>query len=314
MTRVLVTCPPMLKQIECFEDDFASYGWDVTAADVTQTLTEDELIELLPGYEGWVIGDDPATERVLEAGLTGSFRAAVKWGVGTDNVDLEAFAERGVPVTNTPAMFGDEVADVALGYTIGLARELFAIDRSVRAGGWAKPTGISLRGKIFGLVGFGNIGRSLAARLVACGMQVVAFDPFLQPETELPDGVARGVWPEGVQELDFVGFTCALTPANRHMLNAEVLAQCKRGVRVVNVARGPLIDEAALIAALETGRVAACALDVFEMEPVAADAYFCRDERCIVGSHNGSNTLEAVLRTSRRAMELLDQNLRQDRS
>lgn len=303
----------MLKQIERFTDDFARYGWEVTAAEVTQTLTEDELIKLLPQYEGWIIGDDPATRRVVEAGLGGQFRSAVKWGVGTDNVDLEAFAQLGVSVTNTPAMFGDEVADVALGYTIGLARDLFAIDRSVRRGDWIKPTGMSLRDKVFGLVGFGNIGQSLARRLIACGMRVVVFDPFLQADSELPAGVTRGVWPEGVESLDFIGFTCALTATNKHMLNADVLDRCKTGVRVINVARGPLIDEPALIRALKAGQVAACALDVFEVEPIETNAYFCSEPHCIVGSHNGSNTLEAVLRTSQRAMALLDEDLRRSR-
>lgn len=136
-------------------------------ANVTQTLPENELIALLPRHEGWIIGDDPATRRVIEAGLDGVFCSAVKWGVGTDNVDLAAFAELGVPVTNTPAMFGDEVADAALGSTIGLARELFAVDRAVRGGNWIKPTGVSLRDKTFGLVGFGDMGQSLVQSLVA---------------------------------------------------------------------------------------------------------------------------------------------------
>jgi len=289
LTRVLITCPPMLKQLERFAADFAGYGWEVTQAQVTQTLTEAQLIELLPQHEGWIIGDDPATRVVLEAGLAGAFRTAVKWGVGTDNVDLAACAELNIPLTNTPAMFGDEVADVALGYTIGLARELFVIDRSVRAGDWVKPSGVSLRDKVFGLVGYGDIGQNLAKRLVACGMRVVVFDPALPTNHKLPDGMVLGRWPAQVEALDFIGFTCALTPGNRHMLNAQVLAQCKTGVRIINVARGPLIDERALIDALESGQVTACALD-------------------------GSNTIEAVVRTSNRAMQLLDRQLRDQRS
>ena len=310
MSRILVTCPPMLKQLDRFADDFARYGWQVTAPEVTQTLTETELVELLPAHEGWIIGDDPATRLVIEAGLAGKFRSAVKWGVGVDNVDFDAFADLGVSVSHTPAMFGDEVADVALGYTIGLARDLFAIDRSVRSGDWVKPTGISLRGKVFGLVGFGNIGQSLERRLVACGMQVVVFDPYLPIDHNLPTGMSLGIWPENLANLDFIGFTCALTAKNHHMLNAEVLALCKPGVRIVNVARGPLIDESALVAALKKGHVAACALDVFENEPIESNAYLCSHPGCILGSHNGSNTIEAVVRTSERAMKLLDEQLR----
>ncbi|WP_203561472.1 phosphoglycerate dehydrogenase [Ideonella livida] len=304
MPKILVTCPPMLGMIQEFMPLAAAQGFELVPAQVTQTLSQDELCALLPAYDGWIIGDDPATRRVFEAGRAGRLKAAVKWGIGVDNVDFAACKDLGIPIINTPQMFGGEVADVALGYVIGLMRQLFEIDRGVRAGAWPKPAGRSLAGKTVGLVGFGDIGRSLARRLRACEMDVIAFDPGQAGDGGIA-GVQRAAWPERVGECDVLAFTCALNAHNRHMLNAAVLAQAKPGVMVVNVARGPLIDEAALVDALQRGQVRAAALDVFEEEPLPAASPLRDLPQCIFGSHNGSNTQDAVRRASHEAMQRL---------
>lgn len=303
--RILVTCPPMLRAIDRFRATFASLGHEIHTPEVVQTLSEDELIALVPGFDGWIIGDDPATDRVFTAARAGRLRAAVKWGVGVDNVDFAACRRLGIPISNTPGMFGREVADIALGYVVALARETFAIDRGVRAGAWPKPAGISLAGKTVALVGFGDIGRNTARRLLASEMRVVAYDPFFQPAPGL-EAVESAAWPERLEEADFVVITCALTRENRHLLGASALARAKPGLRVVNVARGPLIDEAALVAALRAGKVHSAALDVFEHEPLPA-ASPLRDfgDRVLFGSHNSSNTIDAVERTSFKAIDLL---------
>lgn len=302
MMKVLVTCPPMLGQIDSFMEVASEKGLELVPAKVTQTLSEDELVDQLPHYDGWIIGDDPATRRVFEAGVQGRLRAALKWGVGVDNVDFNACADLNLPISNTPMMFGGEVADVALGYVVGLARQLFRIDREIRANnGWPKPAGISLAGKTVGVVGLGDIGRNTARRLAACGMELVGYDPGVQGDAGVV-GMVRAEWPEGIEKLDFLVLTCALNEANRHMLNAEILGRMKQGAYVVNVARGPLIDEAALIRALENDHVAAAALDVFEVEPLPDDSPLREMPQCIFGSHNGSNTIDAVTRTSHEAI------------
>jgi D-3-phosphoglycerate dehydrogenase len=219
-----------------------------------------------------------------------------------DNVDFAAAKEFNIAITNTPNMFGAEVADVATCYVIGLARELFWIDRQVKEGGWPKPCGISLQGKKVALVGYGDVGRNTAKRLAVLGMDIVVYDPVLKGmKAEFP----VVVWPERVEEVDFIVFTCALTPENRHMLNRDTLKRVKHGVRIVNVARGPLIDEVALAEALNSGRVHSAALDVFEKEPLPQASTLREAERCIFGTHNGSNTREAVRRASQRAIERL---------
>lgn len=303
--KVLVTCPPMLGMIEEFISHAAERGFELVPAKVTQTLSQDELAALLPEFDGWIIGDDPATRRVFEAGKSGCLKAAVKWGIGVDNVDFAACKDLGIPISNTPNMFGAEVADVAVGYLIGLARRLFFIDRGIRLEhAWPKPAGISLAGKRVGLVGFGDIGRNVAKRLQALDMSIVAYDPGIEGDGGIA-GVERAVWPQRIKEADFLVFTCSLNAHNRHMLDAAVLAQAKRGVFVVNVARGPLIDEQVLIAALQSGQVQAAALDVFEEEPLPEDSPLRGMPLCIFGSHNGSNTADAVRRASLEAMDKL---------
>jgi D-3-phosphoglycerate dehydrogenase len=304
MAKVLVTCPPMLPCLRQFEAAFARHGFTITAAKVLQTLNESELISLVPRHVGWIIGDDPATSAVLEAGAAGSLRAAVKWGVGVDNVDIAAAKQHGVKFANTPGVFGAEVADLAMHYVTALSRETFRIDREVRCGHWFKPAGISLAKKVMALVGFGDIGRNIAGRAQAADMEVVVYDPAVANVVEaLPYGLAR--WPQGLERCDFIVLACALTTENHHMVNTDLLTCIKPGVRLVNVSRGGLIDEIALAAALDSGRVHSAALDVFECEPLPATSPLRDFESCIFGSHNASNTVEAVERASLQAIEKL---------
>lgn len=310
LQRVLVTCPPMLGMIDAFSGNAEQLGIELVPAKVTQTLSEDELSLQLPLYDGWIIGDDPATRRVFEAGQAGQLRAAVKWGIGVDNVDFEACKDLGIPIINTPGMFGAEVADIAVGYVIALARHTFEIDRGVRAGGWPKPRGISLAGKTVALIGFGDIGRNTAKRLLAADMRIIAYDPFADPAS-VDAPVQLAAWPERLDEADFLVVNCALTRSSFHLVDAEALTRIKPGVRIINVGRGPVIDEQALIKALATGQVFSAALDVFEEEPLAADSPLRGHERCIFGSHNASNTEDGVVRTSLEALSKLSGFLQQ---
>jgi len=294
----------MLGMIDTFRPIFEKHGVEVTAAKVVQTLSVEELVQLVPQHDGWIIGDDPATREVFTAGKAGQLKAAVKWGIGVDNVDFAACNDLGIPITNTPNMFGAEVADIAMGYVIALARETFQIDDGIRQGHWPKPRGISLSGKTVALVGYGDIGKSTAKRLLAADMNVIAYDPAAPDSPEL-SAVQRGTWPNRIEEADFILATCSLTPSSRHMVNADVFAQAKPGVRVINVGRGPVIDEPALEAALKSGQVYSAALDVFEVEPLPMGSYLRTHPRCIFGSHNASNTADAVVRTSEIAIDKL---------
>lgn len=302
--KILVTCPPMLGMFEEFLPAFATHDLNAFRANVVQILSEDELIQLVPHYDGWIIGDDPASARVLEAGKAGKLQAIVKWGVGVDNVDFDAARRLGIPACNTPGVFGKEVADLAMNFVSGLARHTFYIDREIRTrDGWPKPPGISLAGRTAALVGFGDIGRNTAKRLLAADMQVNVYDPYYAPVDGL--AVMHRQWPEGLEDADFIVFTAPLTASTHHMFNQETLTLVKQGVRIVNVGRGPVIDESALIRGLESGVIHSVALDVFEVEPLPAGSPLRSYDFNIFGSHNGSNTSDAVRRVSLTAIDLM---------
>jgi D-3-phosphoglycerate dehydrogenase len=301
----------MLGMIETFRADFAESGLELTAAQVTQTMSEQELIELLPGFDGWIIGDDPASSCVLEAGACGKLRAIVKWGVGVDNVDFEAARRLGLKSANTPGVFGKEVADLAMNYVCGLARHSFRIDREIRSDlAWPKPAGISLAGKNVGLVGFGDIGKNTAKRLRAAEMNLFVYEPYYRPQESID--AMHMVWPEGLREMDFLVFTAPLTPETHHMLDAKTVKQLKDGVRIVNVGRGPLIQEAALVEGLASGKIHSVALDVFETEPLSPASQLRQYPDNIFGSHNASNTVDAVARVSKRTIAMIGEMLADD--
>ena len=308
--KILVTCPPMIKLIDNFYNYAQSIGLELFPAEVKQTLSEDQLISLLPNYDGWIIGDDPATYKVLKSGKSGNLKAAVKWGVGTDNLDFEAFKKLEIKISNTPGMFGAEVADIAIGYLIALARDTFWIDREIRKGNWPKPSGISLSKKICGVVGYGNIGINTCKRLKALDMKIIIYDPNIS-KIDLQDNLEIAEWPNRIGELDFIIINCSLNKSTYHLLNNYAFDKMKNGVRLINVGRGPIVDEEALTLAIQNKKVHSAALDVFENEPLPLESKLRNFEHCIFGSHNSSNTIDSVNRTSFLTCDLISNFLKQ---
>ncbi|MDE3184137.1 MAG: phosphoglycerate dehydrogenase [Bacteroidota bacterium] len=299
----------MLNSIEEFRQIFTNKNIELVTPDVVQVLSEAQLIELVPQADAWIIGDDPATEKVFIAGKKGKLKCAVKWGVGTDNVDFEACKKLDIPIANTPHMFGGEVADLAMAYLLGLARHSYLIDKAVKRGEWIKPTAISVAGKNVFVAGLGDIGRSLIKRLQGFDVNTYAYDPFALCTAE-EAGVKEILnFPDLLGQADFLVLCCSLTASSRHMINAISIASMKNGIFVINVARGGLIDEAALTEGLQSGKIAAAALDVFETEPLPLESGLRGFDQCIFGTHNGSNTTEAVRRASNKAIEILFQFL-----
>ena len=196
---------------------------------------------------------------------------------------------------------------MALGYCIALARDFVSIDRGVRSGGWPKPQGVSIANKTFGIIGYGDIGSNLVKRLLACDARITVWDPAVK-SIDL-EGVEVKHWPDDVGHCDFIVLTCSLNASTHHILNESVFSIAKPGLRVVNVARGPLIDELALVKALKNGQVSSAALDVFECEPLPPDSELRQHGECIFGSHNSSNTYEAVASTTLKALQLLKELL-----
>jgi D-3-phosphoglycerate dehydrogenase / 2-oxoglutarate reductase len=302
--RLLITCKQMQVELPVHEARLRSLGFDLVVPQLRgQQFTEDELIESLPGVVGMIAGDDPLTRRVIEAG--DDLRVIIRWGIGMDSVDHDAAREKGVVVTNTPAVFGDEVADSAMAYVLLLARGHHRVDAEVRAGGWPKVEGISLAEERLGVIGLGSIGRSVARRGLGFGMDVVGADPYAEPVSIAELGIALVELPHLLETSRFVVLASPLTDETFHLIDADTLSLMRADAFLVNVGRGPLVDEPALVAALAEGRIAGAGLDVFEVEPLPADSPLRGFDNVVLGAHNGSNTRQGVARASAEAVSRL---------
>lgn len=309
--RVLITCPPMLNTIEHCQERFKAENLEITTPKIVQQLTEDELCDIIADFDGVIAGDDPFTAKVLETGLKGRLKVLAKWGIGVDAIDLEAAKNLGIYTSNTPDVFGDEVADVALGYLLLLSRQLHKIDTAVRQGEWIKIQGTSLSDKTAGIIGVGSIGKAIALRCQAVGMKLLGYDVReIDPNFCNILNLKQVELEDLFKNSDCILLACNLNPSNHHLLNEKAFKMMKDGVWLVNVARGPIIDEKALVSALKTGKVAKAALDVFESEPLTKDNPLVKFDQVILGSHNSSNTKEAVLKVNQKAIDNLVRDLK----
>jgi len=305
MLKVLISCPPMIKQRDSFEETFKGLGIEPIWAKIVQQFTEPELVKILPEFDGWIVGDDPCTRDVLAAGKRGKLKAIVKWGIGVDNVDFKACSELGIPVENTPNMFGDEVADLAMSYITNLSRKIVDVHNGVKKLEWPKPIGTSLKGKKIGVVGLGDIGMNIVRRVNAARMNVIAYDPYFS-STKSEFELEHLIWPDKIEELDYLVIACALNDQNKHMINKNIILRFKKGINLINVSRGPLINEIDLCNGIKNGYIAGAALDVYENEPLEQNSPLREFGQIIFGTHNGSNTFEAVQKTSHLAIKKIN--------
>jgi D-3-phosphoglycerate dehydrogenase len=256
-------------------------------------ISADDLLKVAGEYDALVVrGRTKVTPAVFDA--ASRLKAVGRAGVGVDNIDLTAARSHGVTVVNAPKSTSLAVAELAVGMMFALARMIPKADGTMKQGLWIKKQleGIELTGKTLGIVGMGNIGTALAARTKGLGMTVIGYDPLV-PADEIQK---RGAKPVSLAELyanaDFISFHLPLTPETKGMVNGQVFAQMKRGVRIVDAARGGIIDETALLAALESGQVAAAALDVFATEPPGLTALVAHPN-VVATPHIGAQTEEA---------------------
>lgn len=265
------------------------------AGDVTVRTGMDEaaLREALPSYDALVVR---SATRVTAGALEGADRLAVigRAGIGVDNIDVDAATERGIVVMNTPQAGATTTAEHAIALLVAMARHVPAADAALKAGRWDKKlfTGVEITGKTFGVVGLGNIGRIVADRGRGLGMQVIAYDPFVTQE-RAPDGVRMAALDELCAEADFVSIHVPLLDETRHLFDRERIARMKPGARLVHAARGGIVDDEALADALESGHLAAAALDVFEVEPLPADHRLRSLPNVVLTPHIGASSAEA---------------------
>lgn len=287
--KVLVADPVSQRGV----DELAAGG---TLEVVVKTgLPESELIQIIPEFSALVVrSQTKVTAKVLEAAK--NLKVVGRAGVGVDNVDIDAATKHGVIVMNTPGGNTISTAEHAFSLLVSIARSIPQADASVKAGRWdrKKYEGVELYDKTLGILGMGRIGSEIARRAIAFGMRVIAYDPYLSVSK------ARSLQVELVESIDellprcdFITMHMPLTEETKHMIDARRLALCKKGVRIVNCARGGLIDEAALGEALKAGQVAAAALDVFEVEPPPAEFALRELANIVFTPHLGASTAEA---------------------
>lgn len=262
-------------------------------AEVRTGLSKDRLIEIIGAYDGLVVRSaTKVTKEVLEAATR--LQVVGRAGIGVDNIDLEAATAKGVIVMNTP--FGNAVttAEHTIALMLALCRQIPAADRSTRAGKWEKSRfmGVELMGKTLGIIGCGNIGSIVADRAQGLKMRVIVFDPFLGPERARELGVEKVELDELLARADIITLHTPLTEQTRNILSRERLMRTKPGVRIINCARGGLIDEAALGDLIKSGHIAGAALDVFAEEPLRASPLFELEE-VVLTPHLGASTREA---------------------
>lgn len=287
MKRVLVTDGLQAVGV----DALRKHGLEV---DVTAALDEAGLIARLPEYEGLIVR---SATKVTRAAIAAAAKLEVigRAGAGVDTIDVDAATERGIIVMNTPGGNTTAVVEHTMGLLLALARRLSVADASVKAGRWEKNRlqGVELFGKTLGILGLGRIGSEVARRALAFRMQVLGYDPYLTHEAAQRLGVESVELEDVLTRSDFITIHTPLTGDTRHLIGEAELARMKPGVRLINCARGGIIDERALARALESGHVGGAGIDVFEQEPPPADHPLLRFEQVVLTPHLGAATDEA---------------------
>jgi D-3-phosphoglycerate dehydrogenase len=302
--KVLVTPRSFAKTDPTPQAMLEGAGLTVVRNPGEKPLEEDDLIRLLSGVDGVIVGVDRLTARVIQA--ADSLQAISKYGVGVDNIALAAATERGIPVTITPGANTTSVAELTVGLMLAAARRIPFADRLVRGGSWGQVVGRELCGQTLGLVGMGMIGREVAKRAAAFGMKIVAFDQRQDAAFAAEHRVEYTGLDDLLSRSDFVSIHLPLTESTRGLIGEKALARMKRDAILVNTARGGIVDEAALARALKNEVIGGAALDVFAAEPAVGEELRGLPN-VVLTPHMGGHTAEAVSNMGRQAAKnLLD--------
>ena len=290
--KVLISAPYMLPVIERFRPSLEDHGIDLVIPPVAERLEETELLQWIGDIDGVICGDDRFTDRVLAAAPR--LKVISKWGTGIDSIDQESCRRRGIAIRNTPNAFSEPVADSVLGYMLAFARRTPWMDRSMKAGVWDKIPGIALGERSLGVVGVGDVGKAVVRRAVAFGMRVLGNDiRQVEPGFVRSSGIQMVSLDELVRESDFVSLNCDLNPTSFHLIDIDVLSRIKPAAVLINTARGPIVDEPALIEALQRKMIAGAALDVFEVEPLPEGSPLRGMDNVLLAPHNSNSSPRA---------------------
>jgi len=290
MPAILFSAPYILLSLDRFRPVLERYGLTLIIPEVHERLDEAELLKYAGQFDAAICGDDHYSARVLAA-CAPRLKVISKWGTGVDSIDSAACERLDIKLHRTPNAFTLPVADSVMGYMLAFARRLPWMDRAMKAGLWEKNPGKALHECTLGVVGVGTIGKTVIRRARGFGMKIlgndiVEIDHVFIAET----GVEMTLLDELLTLADFVSLNCDLNPTSKHLINARTLNLMRPTAILVNTARGQIVDEPALIAALHAGTIAGAALDVFENEPLPADSPFKQMDNVMLAPHNANSS------------------------
>jgi D-3-phosphoglycerate dehydrogenase len=280
----------MLPFVERFRPVFTRHGIDLILPEVHERMEEADLLRYAGQFDGAICGDDRYTPRVLEA-CAPRLKVISKWGTGVDSIDQPACARLGIQLGRTLNAFTLPVADSVLGYILAFARRQPWMDREMKSGKWEKIPGKALSECTLGIIGLGNIGKAVTRRARAFGMTVLGNDIV---EIDHVFVAETGIQMTNIEYLisnsDFISINCDLNPTSQHLINAQTLAHAKPTAVLINSARGPIVKEADLVAALQAGKLGGAALDVFEVEPLPLDSPLLKMDNVMLAPHNTNSS------------------------
>ncbi len=307
MLTILYSAPYMIPLLPRFRPLLEGLGLQIIVPEVHERLDENQLLAYAGTFDGTICGDDHYTARVLQACYP-RLKVISKWGTGIDSIDRTVAEGLGIQVRNTLNAFTLPVADTVLGYILTFARHFPWMDRAVKSGEWEKIPGRSLSECTLGVVGVGKIGKAVIRRAHAFGMQLLGTDIIpIDPVFLSKNGVVMTTLEDLLARSDFVSLNCDLNPSSFHLVNKDTLSHIKPSAILINTSRGPVIDEPALISALQSGKLAGAALDVFEVEPLSAVSPLTKMDNVMLASHNANSSPKAWERVHQNTIDnLLD--------
>ena len=300
MTKILLTTTSFQDTPGEHHQLLAATGWEIIRA--RGPLNEADTLALVGDIDGYICGDDLITRQVLEQARP-KLKVISKYGIGVDKIDVKACTEFGLPLLFTPGVNHTTVAEHTFLLLLALEKKFLFHTDSTRAGGWKRKTGHELLEKTIGIVGLGRIGKEVALRARAFGMNVIGFDVYWDEKFATQHGVKRvATLDEIFAAADYLSLHTNLTPETRDLVCAKSIAKMKKGVLILNCARGEIVHTANIAAALKSGQVGGYGTDVLDAEPPAADHPLLQLPNCIVTPHIGSRTYESVVRQATAAV------------
>jgi len=287
---ILLSAPYMMPFLDRFVPILEEMGFSVIVPAVNERLSAAEIMQYAGKFDGAICGDDRYTTDVIKA-CAPRLKVISKWGTGIDSIDKTAAEALGISVHRTTNAFTVPVSDSVMAYILAFARQQPWMDRNIKRGSWEKIPGRSLRECTLGVIGIGYIGKAVLRKAKAFGMTLLGNDIVSPPPDFIQEtGVEMVALEELVSRADFISINCDLNPTSRHLVNADLIAKMKPTAVIINTARGPIIDQPALVSALKNGRIAGAGLDVFEDEPIPTDSPLLEMDQVMLAPHNSNSS------------------------